>query len=416
MAQKSNKRLVLFIATKSVWGGAQKYVHDIAVNLPKKNFRAAIAAGGSGPLAEKTIAKNVEYIEIKSLQRDINFLKEFFSFFEILFVLFKTKPNIVHVSSSKASGIAGLAILFYSATKRINSFFRRCSDKNDSEAKSSNCPPSAIFTVHGWAFLEKRPRWQIFVIKFLSKITCLFYDKIIFVSENDFQAGIENKIMPVKKTAVIHNGINRADYNFLPREKAREALGSIAYKLGANAISRFWIGTIGEFTKNKGHEYLIESMKFLQPDCGDIQTFIIGWGEEKENLRRRVKNEKLDDKIFIIDKNDLEDQISANYLKAFDMIVFPSVKEGLPYLLLEAGLAKLPVIASNAGGIPEVIDGDESGILTHPAAPQELANTIKEIIEDAELKEKLATNLNKKIAKEFSLDAMLEKTIGFYDA
>ena len=88
MPYKSTKK-VLFVITKSVWGGAQKYVFDMAANLPKDSFEPVIAGGGKGIMAEKIISADLPYLEIKSFQRDINFWKEIFSFFEILKILAK---------------------------------------------------------------------------------------------------------------------------------------------------------------------------------------------------------------------------------------------------------------------------------------------------------------------------------------
>jgi len=345
MPDKSTKK-ILFIITKSVWGGAQKYVFDMATSLPKDQFEPIVAGGGKGIMAEKIISAGLPYLEIKSFQRDISFWKEIVSFFEILKILFKTKPDIVHVSSSKAGGMAGMAILTYLAVK----------------------PPrgglTAVFTVHGWAFLESRPKWQIFLIKLASKITCLFYDKIICVSRNDYNEAIKNKIAPARKLTFIHNGINPADYNFQERME-----------------KEFTVGTIGEATKNKGHKYLIEASKNF-PDI-------------KLNIISNIPN-------------------ASKYLKNFDIFVLPSLKEGLPYVILEAGLAGLPIIASNVGGIPEIIENGKEGLLVPPANPEELAVAIKKLIDDKALRENLARNLHEKIQREFSLEKMLKETISQY--
>ena len=345
MPNKSTKK-ILFVITKSVWGGAQKYVFDMATSLPKDQFEPIVAGGGKGIMAEKIISAGLPYLEIKSFQRDISFWKEIVSFFEILKILFKTKPDIVHVSSSKAGGMAGMAILTYLAVK----------------------PPrgglTAVFTVHGWAFLESRPKWQIFLIKLASKITCLFYDKIICVSRNDYNEAIKNKIAPAQKLTFIHNGINPADYNFQERME-----------------KEFTVGTIGEATKNKGHKYLIEASKNF-PDI-------------KLNIISNIPN-------------------ASKYLKNFDIFVLPSLKEGLPYVILEAGLAGLPIIASNVGGIPEIIENGKEGLLVPPANPEELAVAIKKLIDDKALRENLARNLHEKIQREFSLEKMLKETISQY--
>ena len=391
MPDKSTKK-ILFIITKSVWGGAQKYVFDMATSLPKDQFEPIVAGGGKGIMAEKIISAGLPYLEIKSFQRDINFWKEIFSFFEILKILFKTKPDIVHVSSSKAGGTAGVAILFYTAIKKAVKPFRMTSPYDREGEKASPLsdnylavkPPrgglTAIFTVHGWAFLESRPRWQISLIKLASKITCLFYDKVICVSQNDYNEAIKNKIAPARKLTVIHIGINPADYNFLSKKEARAQLRDSVSKLGLETESLV-IGTIGEATKNKGHKYLIEASKKF-PDI-------------KLNIISNIPN-------------------ASKYLKNFDIFVLPSLKEGLPYAVLEAGLAGLPVIASNVGGIPEIIENGKEGLLIPPADPEELSVAIKKLIKDKTLCENLAKNLREKIQKEFSLEKMLEQTISLY--
>ena len=365
MPEKSMKK-ILFIITKSVWGGAQKYVHDLAVNLPQDQFEITVAGGGQGMMAEKIMSAGLPYLEIKSFQRDLNFWKEIVSFFEILKILFKIKPDVVHVSSSKAGGTAGVASFVYSVIKKTARLFRMTFPYDREGEKVSLFSDSLIkiFTVHGWAFLENRSRWQVWLIKLASKITCLFYGKIICVSRNDYTSAIKNKIAPARKMVVIHNGINPADYNFQDRTE-----------------KEFTVGTIGEATKNKGHKYLIEASKNF-PDI-------------KLNIISGVPNASI-------------------YLKNFDIFVLPSLKEGLPYVILEAGLAGLTVIASNVGGIPEIIENEKDGLLVPSANSKELAAAIKKLVENKVLRENLAKNLHEKIKKEFSLEKMLKETISLY--
>ncbi|HBB56875.1 TPA: hypothetical protein DEW47_02270 [Patescibacteria group bacterium] len=363
------KKKVLYIITKSVWGGAQKYVYDLAINLPKNHFEPIVAGGDKGVMADKIISAGLPYFEIKSFQRDINIFKEIFSFFEILKILFKIKPDVIHVSSSKAGGIVGFASLIYflakKAAKRINLFFHHGHKGNDSKTNLSVLRPVAIFTVHGWAFLESRPGWQIHLIKMVSKITCLFYDKIICVSHNDYNEALKNKIAPAAKFVVIHNGISPDDYNFLERTE-----------------EEFTIGTIGESTKNKGHKYLREAQKNLP----SIKFNII---------------------------SNMSD--ASRYLKNFDIFALPSIKEGLPYVILEAGLASLPVIASNVGGIPEIIEDGKDGLLIPPKNPEALTEAIKRLIDDKNLRDTLAANLHEKIKTEFSVEKMLNVTMTTYE-
>lgn len=393
------KKRVLFVVTKSVWGGAQKYVYDLAVNLSKKKFDVLVAAGGNGPLVEKLKESEILYYEIKKFKRDISFLSDILSFFEVLKLLRKTKPDIVHVNSSKAGGIAGIAILIYKM------FFRNPYPKSYTL--------NTIFTVHGFAFNEARPKWQIFLIKLASRFTCVFYDKIICVSEYDRQAAIKNKTAPERKLVTIHNGIDIDEKVFLSKGEAIEKLEvkSQKFKVAVQNLKLeniIIIGTVGEFTKNKGHKYLIEAFKKLQ--TANYKLIIIGWGEDKQKLEEKIKELEMEDKVFLIEGL----SPAMPYLKAFDIFVLPSLKEGLPYTLLEAGLARLPVVVSDVGGIPEIIENEKTGLLISPANVSALASAIKKILEDKNLRDKLAENFHKKIIQEFSLEKMIRETLRVY--
>jgi len=350
MATKSKKK-ILYIITKSVWGGAQKNVYDLATNLPKDRFETFVATGGNGELVKKLKKADIECFNIKNFQRDINVLKEFLAYFELLWLFMKIRPDIVHTHSSKAGGIAGAATWDY-------------------KFLTLNFKVKTVFTVHGWSFHEKRPGWQIFLIKFLSFITALYYRKIICVSEYDRKSAIKNKIATRKKLITIKNGINISNYNFFSKEKARQLLIT-NYKL---QITNLWIGTIGEDTKNKGHKYLKKAYK----DTIIIKDLPQGW----------------------------------KYLKAFDIFILPSIKEGLPYILLEAGAAQIPVIATKIGGVPEIIDEE---FLVKPANPEALKKMIEKFIKNPELRKKNANALNKKIEREFNFDKMLNSTISTYN-
>lgn len=377
-----NKKTILYIITKSVWAGASKYVYDLATGLPQTKFMSMVAAGGTGPLAQKLKKAGVPYFEIKLFQRNINIFKDFFAFFEIFSLLFKTKPDIVHVSSTKAGGITGIALFFYKIVHKSQ----------------------AIFTAHGWAFNEIRPNWQISLIKFFSKLTCKFYDKIICVSEYDYTIALKNNIAPKEKLVIIYNGIRPEDYAFLTKEEARRKLQITNDKFQI-------VGTIGEFTKNKGQEYLIDA--FLKPELAKlpVKIFIIGFGEKKEILKEKILYYSLEDRVFLI--NNLPE--ASKYLKAFDIFILSSLKEGLPYVLLEAGLAEIPVIATNVGGIPEIIKDNKDGWLVNPGIVNELSVTIKKLSQDKTRQKNFAKNLNKKIINEFSFEKMLNSTLAAYN-
>jgi len=388
------KKSILYIITKSVWGGAAKYVYDLAIHLTGE-FEVAVAAGGQGKFAQEIKKANLPYYQIKGFQRTINLFKDVFAFFEILALLFRLKPDIIHVNSSKAGGIVGKAAWYYKLISRRK--------------------PRLIFTAHGWAFNEDRPKWQILLIKVFSKVTALFCDKIICVSEYDRQIAINDKIAPSNKLVAIHNGIDIKTISFLPREEAQKKL--------LNKTPTLVIGTIAEWTKNKGLFYLLETFRdsplgtvfqrrtVLKGLSLSMTLVIIGSGEnpDKEKMYQFIEKNNLKN-VHLIEWIDN----AAVYLRAFDIFILPSIKEGLPYTIIETMAAGVPIITTNVGGIPEMIDDNVSGILIQPKNSQQLAEKILELINNPEIAQKMTQKAQEKVVKEFSLEKMIKETKKLY--
>jgi len=105
---------------------------------------------------------------------------------------------------------------------------------------------------------------------------------------------------------------------------------------------------------------------------------------------------------------------ASRYLKALDCFLLPSIKEGLPYVILEAGLAALPVIATTVGGVPEIIEDQRTGILASPHNTTALAGALDQLIASPTLRTSLGTSLHKKVTYDFSLDQMIASTSALY--
>ena len=152
------KKKILYLITKSNWGGAQRYVFDLATSLNKEEYDVVVALGGTGRLVDELKNKKVRVIQLKSLERDISIFKEIKSAIELFKIIKSEKPNILHINSSKAGGLGALI-------GRILGV------------------PKIIFTAHGWAFNEDRPWRQKISIKTLHWLTILLSHTTITVSE-----------------------------------------------------------------------------------------------------------------------------------------------------------------------------------------------------------------------------------------
>ena len=137
---------------------------------------------------------------------------------------------------------------------------------------------------------------------------------------------------------------------------------------------------------------------------------IYWWRSGAIKIKEQVKNNNLSDFIKFVSK----ESNAYKYLKAFDIFVLPSVKEGLPYTILEAGLARIPTIATHVGGIPEILTDKKTGLLTTPANPLSLAQAMEKIISDPETSRQMAEDNYQNIINNFSLKQTLDKTAELY--
>lgn len=362
--------------TKGVWGGAQEYVYTLATNLPKDKFEVFVLCGEGNELKTKLEKVGIKTISLDSMSRDISIFGEIESFLGMIKILLKEKPDILHLNSSKMGFLGALA-------------GRLCGIKR------------IIFTVHGWAFNEKRFSFlNRKIYYFIQWITVLMSHKTISVSEKT-KRDASKMLLANKKIVVIKNGIS--NINFLSKIESREKLKNLV-RLSEN--TEIIIGTIAELHKNKGLELIIETGINIP---WNASVYIIGEGEEKDKLKEMIDDYGLSKKIFLTGKIDG----AKKYLKAFDIFVLPSRTEALPYSILEAGLAECAVIATKVGGIPEIIDNNQNGILIHRNI-DELSNSINKLINDDIERMRLGKNLHNKIEKEFSVNQMIEKTILTY--
>ena len=307
------RKKILFVITKSNWGGAQRYVYDLATALPKDQFEVGIAFGQPGLLAKKLEAASVVIHPILSLQRDISIIADLKSFFELLRLYKKERPDIVHLNSSKAAGIGALAA-------RIAGV------------------PRIIYTAHGWPFWEQRNPISRTLIYFFSWLTALLSHKVIVISDYDLSVA---KNMPFvgHKSIRIYNGI---DLNF-PLSPAHVIRRS--FPKGVRIT-----GTVGELTHNKNQIALIEEAK----NNPDMYVAIVGEGENRSRLEEKIKEYGLENRVKLFGF-----MPASEVLRGFDVFALPSLKEGLPYVLLEAKAAGLPIAANRVGGVGEILDATD---------------------------------------------------------
>lgn len=305
---------ILYLITKANWGGAQRYVYDLATSLPKDQFRVLVAFGAEGLLVKKLQEKNIPTFRIQGMQRDLSIVEDVKSFFELVDLFRTEQPDIVHLNSSKAGGVGALA------------------------ARVAGVP-RIVFTAHGWPFWENRNAISRALIYFFSWLTALLSHKIIVVSDFDLKVAKEMPFIS-GKVVRIYNGI--APQNLGSGDAIRQS-----FPAGVRVT-----GTIGELNKNKNQIALIEEANHNS----EMHVAIVGDGELREYLTEKIKEYGLESRVKLFGF-----MPASEVLKGFDVFALPSIKEGLPYVLLEAKNAGLPIVANRVGGVGEILDAKDMG-------------------------------------------------------
>jgi glycosyltransferase involved in cell wall biosynthesis len=303
---------ILYLVTKGNWGGAQRYVYDLATTLHAQGATVSVAYGNPGQLGQKLSAAGVRTIELPALGRDVSLFADINSYKQIARTIRAERPDILHLNSSKAGALGALAGRF----ARV---------------------PCIVFTAHGWAFNERRNTVARGIIWLVSWITALLSHRVIAVSDHELRAA---QRMPfcARKAVRIYNGIDL---------KMQFGSGEIIRKsFPANVQIT---GTVGELTKNKNQIALVEEAH-KNPD---MYVAIVGEGELRTYLEQKIKAYGLEGRVKLFGFLP-----ASEVMRGFDRFALPSIKEGLAYVILEARVAGLPIVANRVGGVGEAADTD----------------------------------------------------------
>ncbi len=347
---------ILYLITHADGGGAQKYVLALA-----KHFKGAIAAGDEArKLFDDAKAAGIEVYPFRHLKRSIHPWHDFGAIWEIRRLVKTLRPDIVHLNSTKAGILGSFACI------------------------GLKC--KVIFTAHGFRFLEPLPFASKMFYLALEKVASSYRDFIIAVSDADKKAALENNLISENKIQTIHNGIEQIQ--FYDKDTAKTELGIPKHKKV--------IGVIANNYPTKGVDLLEKAIK-TNPLEGTIVA-VIGQGFETK---------KSDDHIIYLGykKN------AAQYLKTFDILALPSRKEGMPFVLLEAMQAGLPILATNVGGVAEAL-GD-AGVLIQAEDPGALAQGIESLIKNDDRRDLLSEKAQER-SKLFTEEKMLKETEKIY--
>ena len=234
--------------------------------------------------------------------------------------------------------------------------------------------------------------------RFLRQLIRVLSDRIVVVSDRIHRSfGNKNKV------TTIHNGIDIKEF-------VKDMEGdTIKQEFDLNKNFPI-IGVIGSISPAKGHKYFLKALVEVERKYPKVATLIVGesppvfrrWRGRMEELVKRIG---LKERVIFTGLREDISQIMA----ALDIFVLPSVYEAFGLVLLEAMAFKKPIIASNVGGIPEIVEDGITGLLVPPGDPESLAKAIIEITQHPKEAMKLGERGRERVKRYFSLDVYVQK-------
>ena len=212
------------------------------------------------------------------------------------------------------------------------------------------------------------------------------------------QAWIRPELM-----GVMYNGVDTQ--RFAPCKETRAAMRK---ELGLPEES-FVVGTVGRLVSIKDHQTLMKAAALLLGSGIDVRVLLVGSGPEREKLQS-LATDALEGRVSFAG----DSKRVLGMLNAMDVFVLPSLNEGMSNTLLEAMACGLPVLATNVGGNPEIIENNINGCLFAPGDIERLANKLKLLARDPPLIHQLGTAARNRAIESFSLSRMLETYRSFY--
>jgi glycosyltransferase involved in cell wall biosynthesis len=229
-------------------------------------------------------------------------------------------------------------------------------------------------------------------------------DCYVAVSEANRRYLTETKRLPAKKVVVIHNGCDTV--RFHPNWQSAE---EIRAKFGF-AAGDFVLGVVARLADGKGHRFLLQAVSRIPKEVEDLKLICVGDGPLRSQFETYLRQYGLEETVrFVGHQNDVE-----SWLRVFDVVVLPSLYEAFPLTVLESLASGKPTIATNVGGIPEVILDSSTGILVPPGDAEALSRAILKIYRNRPWARTLAENGRRLVEQRYTLGEQVVRTQELY--
>ena len=360
-------KIVQLITSMDTVGGAQIHVRDIAIGIKKLGHSVVLVTGEGENIHTAINKEGILHYRNKYLVRKLNIITDIKAFIKLRKLVKQIEPDLIAAHSSKA-GVIGRIVGW-----------------------SLGIP--TVFTAHGWAFTEGVPKRKRAIYIVIEKIAGLFSDGIITVSDYDHLLARKNKIVPAQKLYKIHNGVHDSQPPDIVKKDRDVPI----------------IIMVARFAVPKKQIVLLKTLQKLQSLKWNVR--FVGEGPLLKKSMDYVKEHGLSERVeFLGNRNDV-----SRLLLDSDLFILLSDWEGLPLSILEAMRSGLPIIASDVGGVNEVVLDSVNGYLIPKNAEDELIQKVKHLLANPKLRYEMGKKGRRIFETNFTFNKMLDETDAYYE-
>lgn len=363
---------VLYVITKSEMGGAQIHIAGLMRRHNEKGDTVAVLAHPGGFLEDFCREQNVDFFSNTSYQNTFNIFTLVNALTRTIRIIKDFKPDVVACHS----GIAGVM-------GRLGAFLSRI---------------PVVYTVHSYAFMPGHPYVRRIFAYIGEYFLSFISTETISVSQYGKQIAEKYGLYRAREIQVIYNGVPCESLEGTP--------------VGINTRERH-IVFVGRLARPKTPGIIIRALSQISSNVRIPVIFhIVGDGPERESLESLVKDLRLSQYV-IFHGSCIQSEVRS-LLEHADVFVLPSDWEGLPISILEAMSYGVPVVASDVGGVRELITSETGILMNKNAQPADWAHQIITILTDIERSKHLGIKAKKRICERFSFEETFRKTVEIY--
>ncbi len=355
---------ILHLNTARTWRGGEKQTLYLSRYLQEWGYSSSVICQTDSALHHRLRDMSLELYPVR-MRSEL----DVFSAMAIAKIVKRLKAGILHMHTAHAQTLGMMSNLFYRVPANV---------------------------------VSRRVDFRV-GRNFLSRLKYRFPDRYIAVSDAVSAILVEDGI-PEERIVTVHSGVVPGS-----REEIETDYLFDEFEHSGDLRGRIRLVTVAALTAQKDHATLIRAMDFLVKADRRFILFVVGEGALKESLLEIRDTLGLGDHVVFTGFRD----DAINFIKFADLFVLSSRWEGLGTSIIDAMAMGRPIVATNTGGIPELIVSGESGILVERENPEQLADAIKRLAADAALRKRISEGARRR-AGAFSIENTVRKTIAVY--